>query len=95
VIEAKHQAYTDRLNEDRLGNVSVRAVAAFVREVERPGSGVTPAERRAVVAILVKEVAKDNNFPGLLYEKFEAHRKLMRYEQRAFNQLRKISQVKK
>lgn len=66
-----------------------------MREVERPGSGVTPAERRTVTAILVKEVSKDNNFPGLLYEKFEAHRKLMRYEQRAFNQLRKISQVKK
>ena len=95
VIEAKHKAYTDRLNDDRLGNISVRAVAAFVREVERPGSGVTQAERRAVVAILVKEVAKDNNFPGLLYEKFEAHRKLMRYEQRAFNQLRKVSQIKK
>jgi hypothetical protein len=95
VIEAKHQAYTDRLNEDRLGNISVEAVAEFVREFERPGSGATQAERRAVVAILAKEVAKDNNLPGLLYEKFEAHRKLMRYEQRAFNQLRKMSQIKK
>ena len=36
-----------------------------MREVERPGSGVTPAERRAVVAILSKEVAKDNNLSGL------------------------------
>ncbi|MDA9352798.1 hypothetical protein N9Q86_02455, partial [Porticoccaceae bacterium] len=80
---------------DRLANISVEAVAEFVREFERPGSGVTKAERRAVVAILVKEVAKDNNLPGLLYEKFEAHRKLMRYEQRAFNQLRKKSRVKK
>ena len=34
-------------------------------------------------------------FRALLFEKFEAHRKLMRYEQRAFNQLRKKSQVKK
>ena len=64
-------------------------------EVERPGSGVTPAERWAVAAILSKEVAKDNNFPGSLYEKFEAHQKIRRYDQRAFNQLRKISQVKK
>ena len=95
VIEAKHQAYTDRLNEDRLGNISVRAVAAFVREVERPGSGVTPAERWAVAALLANQVGKDNDLPGLLYEKFEAHRKLVRYEQRAFNQLRKISQIKK
>ena len=95
VIQAKHQTYTDRLNDDRLGNMSIEVVGEFVREFEQPGSGVTKAERRAVVAILSKEVAKDNNFPGLLYEKFEAHRKLMRYEQRAFNQLRKISQVKK
>jgi hypothetical protein len=95
VIEAKHKAYTDRLDEDRLANMTVEAVAEFVREFERPGSGVTKTERRAVVAILAKEVAKDNDLPGLLYEKFEAHRKLVRYEQRAFNQLRKMSQIKK
>ena len=95
VIEAKHQAYTDRLNEDRLGNMSIEAVGEFVREFDHPGSGVTQAERKAVVALLAKQVGKDNNLPGLLYEKFEAHRKLVRYEQRAFNQLRKISQIKK
>ena len=95
VIQAKHQAYTDRLNEDRLGNMSIEAVGEFVREFDHPGSGVTQAERKAVVALLAKQVGKDNNLPGLLYEKFEAHRKLVRYEQRAFNQLRKISQIKK
>jgi hypothetical protein len=31
----------------------------------------------------------------LLFEKFEAHRELIRYEQRAFNQLCKKSQIKK
>ena len=95
MIAAKHAAYTDRLNEDRLGNMSIEVVGEFVLELDQPGSGVTQAERSAVVALLVKEVAKDNNFPGLLYEKFEAHRKLMRYEQRAFNQLRKMGQIKK
>ena len=30
VIEAKHQAYTDRLNEDRLGDFSIEAVGEFV-----------------------------------------------------------------
>ena len=40
-------------------------------------------------------MAKDNNLPALGYEKFEAHLKLVRYEQRAFNQLRKIRQIKK
>lgn len=95
VIQAKHQAYTGRLNDDRLGNMSIEAVGEFVREFEHPGSGVTQAERRAVVGLLAKQVSLDNDLPGLLFEKFEAHRKLMRYEQRAFNQLRKISQVKK
>ena len=48
-----------------------------------------------VAALLFKQVQKDNDLSGLLFEKFDAHRKLMRYEQRAFNQLRKRSQVKK
>lgn len=59
------------------------------------GSGVTPTEIRTITMLLYREVLKDNNLSGLLFEKFEAHRKLMRYEQRAFNQLRKKSQVKK
>lgn len=42
-----------------------------------------------------KRAVKDTDLSGLLYEKFEAHRKLMRYEQRAFNQLRNKSSVKK
>ena len=95
VTEAKHSAYTDRLNEERLGDMTPEAVASFVREMEDPLSTVTPMERARVVALLFKQVQKDNDLPGLLFEKFEAHRKLMRYEQRAFNQLRKKSQVKK
>jgi len=95
VIEAKHEAYTDRLYEDRLGDTSIKTVRKFVREFDHPGSGVTQAKHSAIFPLLAKQVAKDNNFLGLLYEKFEAHRKLVRYEQRAFNQLRKISQMKK
>jgi hypothetical protein len=95
VIDAKHNAYTDRLNEERLGDMTPEAVASFVREMEDPLSTVTPMERARVVALLFKQVQKDNSLSGLLFEKFEAHRKLMRYEQRAFNQLRKKSQIKK
>jgi hypothetical protein len=95
VTEAKHSAYTDRFNEERLGNMTPEAVAGFVREMEDPLSTVTPMERAKVVALLFKQVQKDNDLSGLLFEKFEAHRKLMRYEQRAFNQLRKKSLVKK
>jgi len=95
VTEAKHSAYTDRLNEERLGNMTPEAVASFVREMEDPLSTVTPMERARVVALLFKQVQKDNDLSGLLFEKFDTHRKLMRYEQRAFNQLRKKSLVKK
>ncbi|UZP74315.1 hypothetical protein E0F26_05955 [Candidatus Paraluminiphilus aquimaris] len=95
VIDAKHSAYTARLGEDRLGDMTPDAVAGFVREMEDPLLTVTPMERARVVALLFKQVQKDNDLPGLLFEKFEAHRKLMRNEQRAFNQLRKKSPVKK
>jgi hypothetical protein len=95
VIDVKHNAYTDRLNEESLGDMTPEAVASFVREMEDPLSTVTPMERAKVVALLFKQVQKDNDLSGLLFEKFEEHRKLIRYEQRAFNQLRKRSQVKK
>ena len=95
VAEAKHSAYKDRLNEERLGDMTPEAVASFVREMEDQLSTVTPMERARVVVLLFNQVQKDNDLSGLLFEKFEAHRKLMRYEQRAFNQLRKKSLVKK
>ena len=69
-------------------------VAEFVRRMEGLQSGVTKSERRIVIVLLYRQVQTDNDLSGLLYEKFEVHRKLMRYEQRAFNQLRKWSQVK-
>ena len=95
VIDAKHSAYTDRLNGKRLGDMTPEAVVGFMREMEDPLSTVTPMERARLVTLLFNQVKKDNDLPGLLFEKFEAHRKLMRYEQRTFNQLRKKSLIKK
>ena len=95
VIEAKHSAYTDRLNEERLANMTLKGLISLLREFGDPAATVAPTERARVAALLFKQVQKDNDLSGLLYEKFEAHRKLMRYEQRAFNQLRKKSLVKK
>jgi hypothetical protein len=95
VTEAKHSAYTDRLNEKRLANMTLQGLVSLLREFGDPAARVTPTERAKVAALLFKQVQKDNDLSGLLFEKFEAHRKLIRYEQRAFNQLRKKSQVKK
>ena len=95
VIDAKHNAYTDRLNEERLGNMTLEGMTSLLREFGDPAAKVTPTERARVAALLFKQVQKDNDLSGLLFEKFEAHRKLIRYEQRAFNQLRKRSLFKK
>jgi hypothetical protein len=95
VIDAKHNAYTDRLNEERLADMTLEGLTSLLREFGDPAARVTPTERARVAALLIKQVQKDNDLSGLLFEKFDSHRKLMRYEQRAFNQLRKKSQVKK
>jgi hypothetical protein len=95
VTEAKHSTYTDRLNEDRLANMTLEGLTSLLREFGDPAARVTSTERVRVAALLFKQVQKDNDLSSLLFEKFEAHRKLMRYEQRAFNQLRKKSLVKK
>ena len=95
VTEAKHSAYKDRLNEKRLSDMTLEGLTSLLREFGDPAARVTPTERARVAALLFKQVQKDNDLSGLLFEKFEAHRKLIRYEQRAFNQLRKRSQLKK
>ena len=95
VTEAKHSAYTDRLNEKRLANMTLQGLVSLLREFGDPAARVTPTERAKVAALLFKQVQKENDLSGLLFEKFEAHRKLIRYEQRAFNQLRKKSLLKK
>ena len=82
-------AYTDRLNDERLGDVTLEGLTSLLREFGDPAARVTPTERAWVAALLFKQVQKDNDLSGLVFEKFEAHPKLMRYEQRAFNQLRK------
>lgn len=70
-------------------------LTSILREFDDPTARVTPTERARVAALLFRQVQKDNDLSGLLFEKFDTHRKLIRYERRAFNQLRKKSQIKK
>ena len=65
--------------------MTFEAMIRLLREFGDPAARVTPSERARVAALLFKQVHKDNDLPGLLFEKFEAHRKLMHYEQRGFN----------
>ena len=95
VAEVKHSAYTDRLNEECLGNMTLERLTSLLREFGDPAARVTSTERAKVAALLFKQVQKDNDLSGLLFEKFDSHRKLICYEQRGFNQLRKKSLVEK
>ena len=49
VIEAKHKAYTDRLNDNRGGSISIEALRRFVRKFDHSESGVTQAELRGLL----------------------------------------------
>ena len=45
VTEAKHSAYTDRLNEERLANMTLEGLISLLREFGDPAATVTPTER--------------------------------------------------
>ena len=64
---------------DRLANITLEGMTSLLREFGDPAATVTPSERARVAALLFKQVQKDDELSGLLFEKFEAHRKLMRY----------------
>jgi hypothetical protein len=88
VIAAKHASYADKPAEARMPNISMEQIDETIGQLISPYARVTPRERRYMVALLHKEVEKDNDPVQRLGLKIEAHRKLMRYEQRAVNRLR-------
>jgi hypothetical protein len=51
VAEAKHSAYTGRLNDDRLANMTLEGMASLLREFGDPAATVTPNERAKVAAL--------------------------------------------
>ena len=56
-----------------------------MREFGDSAATVTSTYWPRVAALSFKQVQKDDELLGLLYETFEALHKIMRYEQRAFN----------
>jgi hypothetical protein len=78
---------------EHLANITLQGLTSLFRKFGDPAATVTTTEWARVAALLFNQVQKDNNLLGLLFEKFEAHRKLKRYEQHAFNQHRKKESV--
>ena len=95
VIDAKHASFKEKLEADRLPNMSPEALYRTIKEMETPRSGVTSAERRAVFTLLYRQIKEDNDRARRFAKKLDGHRKLMRFEQRAVNQIRKAARIKK
>ena len=95
VIDAKHTSFEKKSEAERLPNMSPEALYRTIKEMETPRSGVTSAERRAVFTLLYRQIREGNDRARRFAKKLEGHRKLIRYEQRAVNQIRKAARIKK
>ena len=95
VIDAKHASFKEKPEAERLPDISPEALYRTIKEMETPRSGVTSAERRAVFTFLYRQIKEDNDRARRFAKKLEGHRKLVRYEQRAVNQIRKAARIKK
>ncbi len=95
VIDAKHASYKEKPAAERLPNMTPEALYSVIKEMETPGSDVTSSERRKVIKTMYQQIKEDNEWGRRLAKRLDAHRKLVRYEQRAVNQLRKAARIKK
>ena len=95
VIDAKHASFEEKPEAERLPNISPEALYRSIKEMETPRSGVTSAERRAMFTLLYRQIKQDNDRARRFAKKLEGHRKLMRYEQRVVNRIRKAACIKK
>ena len=88
VIAAKHAAYADKPEAERMPDMSRELIEETVVGMISPKERLSKRDRDYMVHLLYREVEKDNDPVQRLTLKIEAHRKLMRYEQRAVNRLR-------
>ena len=88
VITAKHAAYVDKPEEDRMPDMSRELIEETIVGMVSPKERLSKRDRDYMVNLLYREVEKDNDPVQRLMLKIDAHRKLMRYEQRAVNRLR-------
>jgi len=95
VIDAKHVTFKEKPEAERLPSMSPEALYRTIKEMETPRSGVASAERRAMLTMLYRQIKENNDRARRFAKKLEGHRKLMRYEQRAVNQIRKAARIKK
>ncbi|MDB3918775.1 hypothetical protein N9334_03000 [Luminiphilus sp.] len=95
VIDAKHRAYQDKPESEKVEALTRREWVRSVRDTQIPESQMEEADIRWVGNVMFNQGQKDHDPVSQLGVKAEEHRKLMRYEQRAVNQIRKAARIKK
>ena len=95
VIDAKHRAYQDKPESEKVEALTRREWIRSVRDTQIPESQMEEADIRWVGNLMFRQGQQDHDPVSQLGVKIEEHRKLMRYEQRAVNHIRKAARIKK
>jgi len=95
VIDAKHRAYQEKPESEKVEALTRREWIRIVRDTQIPESQMRESDIRWVGNLMFKCGQQDHDPVSQLGVKIEEHRKLMRYEQRAVNQIRKAVIIKK
>ena len=95
VIDAKHRAYRDKPESEKVEALTRREWIRSVRDTQIPESQMEEADIREIGNLMFRQGQQDHDPVSQLVLKIEEHRKLMRYEQRAVNQIRKAARIKK
>ena len=95
VIDAKHRPYQDKPESEKVEALTRREWIRSVRDTQIPESQMEEADIRWVGNLMFRQGQQDHAPVSQLGVKIEEHRKLMRYEQRAVNQIRKAARIKK
>ena len=95
VIDAKHRAYQDKPVSERVEALTRREWIRSVRDTQISESQMEEADIWWVGSLMFRQGQQDYDPVSRLGLKIEEHRKLMRYEQRAVNQIRKAARIKK
>jgi hypothetical protein len=95
VIDAKHHAYQDKPESEKVEPLTRCEWIRSVRDTQIPESQMEEADIRWVGNLMFRQGQQDHDPLSQLVVKIEEHRKLIRYEQRAVNQIRKAATIKK
>ena len=95
VSEAKHRAYQDKPESEKVEALTRREWMQSIRETQIPESQMEEADIREIGNLMFRQGQQDHDPLSQLGVKLEKHRRLMRYEQRAVNRIRKAARIKK